>query len=385
MAYLVRKLKLGKTAQMDRVALASGDLYTRTLVYFWRVARKKCIWLSPNSLMKLFRSDALHSQSAQATIQSFCASLKSWRAKRAIDPLAKPPRKRQKFFKVVWKPSAIRLQEGNLILPNGKGNDPLTVSWEWDLPRQVEIGWDGEQYELRATYSHDPESQIMCDGVAGIDLGEIHPATTFDGKESVIYNGRLLRSKRRYQNKIKAQITRRLDVKQKKSKRWRKLQRSKARQLKKLKNQIRDVEHKLSRAVVSTLLESGVQTLVIGDVRDIRADLDYGKKTNQKLHQWTFGQMRWMLSYKWENLGGKVVLREERGTSSTCPRCGARKRPTGRTFHCECGFRAHRDAVGAINIRKKYQDCGPVVGDMAPPLRGLRYRPHLACNSAVSV
>ena len=66
----------------------------------------------------------------------------------------------------------------------------------------------------------------------------------------------------------------------------------------------------------------GVHTLVIGDVRDIRQNLDYGKKINQKLHQWTFGQSRWQLSYKWERLGGEVALQNEAYTSQDCPECG---------------------------------------------------------------
>ena len=81
-AYRVRRLKLRKTDPLDRLARASGALYSQALVSFWRVVRKKEIWLSPTALMKLFRSDQLHSQSAQATLQVFCASLKSWRQRR---------------------------------------------------------------------------------------------------------------------------------------------------------------------------------------------------------------------------------------------------------------------------------------------------------------
>ena len=381
MSYTIRKLKLGKPEQLDRLALASGDLYSRTVTFFWRTIRKKGIWLSPGALMKIFKSDALHSQSAQGTIQSFCASLKSWRVRRKTDPDAKPPKRCRRFFKIIWKGQAIRVRGGQLFLPNGKDNDPLMIPWQWPVPKQVEIGWDGCQYELRATYTCQVNNQIIGARVAGVDLGEIHPATTFDGKEAVVYNGRLLRSKRRYQNQIKAEMATRIDTKKKGSRRWRRLKCSKGRQLKKLQNQVRDIQHKTTRAVVSTLQQAGVQTLVVGDVRDIRTNLDYGKKVNQKLHQWTFGKIRWQLSYKWKRIGGRVVLQEERGTSSTCPRCGNRRKPKGRSFECGCGFCAHRDAVGAINIRKKYQDDSPVVGVMAPPLRGLRYHPHLACSS----
>jgi transposase len=50
--------------------------------------------------------------------------------------------------------------------------------------------------------------------------------------------------------------------------------------------------------------------------------------------------------------GIDVELVDERGTSSTCPRCGAKvAKPKGRTFHCAtCSLVAHRDLVGAANI-----------------------------------
>ncbi|MCZ6634372.1 MAG: transposase [bacterium] len=382
MPRFVRKLKVAKTDPLDQLALASGDLYSRVVVYFWRTVRKKGIWLSPNALMKIFKSDDLHSQSAQATIQTFCASLKSWRVRRKVDPEAKPPRRGRRFFKVIWKGQAIQLRDGQLILPNGRGNEPYTLKWRFDKPKQVEMGWNGQSYELRATYVTDESAtQISGDGIAAVDLGEIHPATTFDSTESVIYNGRLLRSKKQYQNKLKARLASRIDTKKKGSRRWRRLVKAKKRHLASIQNQIRDIEHKQSRALVSTLLNARVQTLVIGDVRDIRQGLDYGKRANQKLHQWCHGRFRHLITYKWEMLGGEVALQDEAYTSSTCPRCEDRHKPKGRTFKCRCGFSAHRDCVGAINILQKYQGCGPVVGDMAPPSRGVRYHPHLVCRS----
>jgi len=61
-----------------------------------------------------------------------------------------------------------------------------------------------------------------------------------------------------------------------------------------------------------------------------------------------------------------------------CPQCLQRHKPKGREYRCPaCGFRFHRDGVGAINIRRKYLGSGPVVGVMASPT-GVRWRPH-AC------
>jgi putative transposase len=73
-------------------------------------------------------------------------------------------------------------------------------------------------------------------------------------------------------------------------------------------HQIRDIEHKQTTALISTLHENGVQRVVMGDVRAIRHDLDVGSTTNQKLHQWSHGHTRHMLTYKAARRGMEVVL-----------------------------------------------------------------------------
>ncbi len=378
--YHVRRVNLGKTPQLDELAHECGQVYTQTLVFFWRTVRHKGLWLKPKHLMRLFPSKKLHAHTADACVQSFFASLKSWRQRRETDPTAHPPRKRKWYFKVEYKRSAMKLADGKLRLSNGKGNDPLVLDWPWDLPKTVVIHWTGTQYEAIATYEVEPHAKPVGDKVAGIDLGEIHLAVSHDGQQTHILNGRHLRSKRQYRNKLQEHLSKKIDRKKKGSRRRKKLIKSKQKQLKKLKHQIQDIEHKQTTRLVSTLYEEGVQTVVIGDVRDIRQDLDVGSTNNQKLHQWSHGTVRHMLTYKAERLGMVVALQEESYTSKTCPVCGHRRKskPQGRVFHCtnkRCGFTWHRDGVGACNIRRKYLDLGPVVGAMAPPT-GMRFRPH---------
>ncbi len=148
-----------------------------------------------------------------------------------------------------------------------------------------------------------------------------------------------------------------------------------------MKNQIRAIEHQQTTHLITTLAEEGVRIVVIGDVRDIRHDLDVGSKNNQKLHQWSHGHIRHMLTYKAERRGMSVVLQEEKYTSRTCPACGHCKKssPRGRNWHCQkCGYQAHRDAVGAMNIRYKYRGefgIPHVVAEMAPAT-GIQFYPH---------
>jgi len=378
--YQVRRVHIGKTPQLDELAHACGHLYSQTLISFWRTVRHKGLWLKPKHLMRWHTSDKLHAHTSDACVQAFFASLKSWRERHKIDPTAKPPRKRRWYFRIEYKRSAMSLKDNLLRLSNGKGNEPLLLDWPWELPQTVVIHWTGTEYEAIATYKQkQPAVQPTGEKTAGIDLGEVHMAVSHDGEHTHILNGRLLRSKRQYCNKLQARLNSRIDRRMKKgSRRRKKLIKSKQKQLRKLKHQIKDIEHKQTTRLISTLHENGVQTVVIGDVRDIRQDNDVGPTNNQKIHQWSFGSIRHKLTYKAERMGMQVALQEESYTSKTCPNCGYRRKSAvqGRTFSCgKCSFRYHRDAVGSINIRAKYLGQLPVVGAMAPPT-GMRFRPH---------
>ncbi len=348
-SYQVRRVNIGKTTQLDELAHECGLLYSQTLVFFWRTVRHKGIWLQPKHLMRLFTSPKLHAHTADACVQAFFASLTSWRERKKLgDPDAHPPRRR------------------------------------WELPQTVVIHWTGTQYEAIATYRmEETEARPMGGEIAGIDLGEVHMAVSHDGTSTHILNGRLLRSKRQYQNKLKEHLSKKIARKKKGSKRRKQLIRSKQKQLRTLRHQIKEIEHQQTSRLVSMLYLEGVQTVVIGDVRDIRHNNDTGSLNNQKIHQWSHGTVRHLLTYKAERLGMAVELQEEHYTSRTCPKCGHRRKskPKGRVFHCTnkaCRFTWHRDGVGAYNIRQKYRGefgIPHVVAEMAPAT-GIRCLPH---------
>ena len=61
-----------------------------------------------------------------------------------------------------------------------------------------------------------------------------------------------------------------------------------------------------------------------------------------------------MIEYKATLAGIKVEFEDESYTSQTCPNCGHRHKPRNRNYHCKaCGYKYHRDGVGAINLWKK--------------------------------
>ena len=116
--YTVRKLKLKYPPELNQLAHAAGELYSQTLVSFWRTVRKKNVWLSSYTMERWLISDKLHAHSSDAVTQSFFASLKSWRARRN-DPSSKPPRRRRWYYKLIWKSSAIKVKDSKLSLSNG--------------------------------------------------------------------------------------------------------------------------------------------------------------------------------------------------------------------------------------------------------------------------
>ncbi|WP_103030513.1 transposase, partial [Salinibacter altiplanensis] len=301
--YLTRKKKLGRSEQLDEIARACGDVWTDTVTWFWRTVQRQGVWLGQGNMMRwmctrTIRTDTksngfeepklepfegrkenpvataesrynIAQNTAQNVVKEFFNALGSWRER--DDPKAHPPYKSKRYYKANWNYTQIRLRDdGVLRLSTGRGNDPVLIDWPHPEPKRVEIGWDGEQYEARVQYPVEPNREPKGDKVAGVDLGEIHLAAATTGEKTWLFNGRYLRSLRRYQNKTKSTLQSKIDTKEEGSRRWRRLVTSKKKQLSALRNQIRDVLHKLSRRLVETLYETGVSTLVVGDVRDIR-------------------------------------------------------------------------------------------------------------------
>jgi hypothetical protein len=121
------------------------------------------------------------------------------------------------------------------------------------------------------------------DHTAAIDLGEIHPATATDGNETVIFTCRALRSQQQSTAKRVARLKSKQDRKHKGSRRWTRLQRRKTRFRAQQRRRARDLEHKVSRAVVDWATERQVHTLVLGDVRDVANGKRLNRKSQQKI------------------------------------------------------------------------------------------------------
>lgn len=383
--YITKTRKTKRTSQLDDLARASGRCYSKVVSLVRKTFQRKSFWLSKGTVQKYLRHKAypLHSQSIQACVDAYFDSLKSFFEVRKSNPDAKPPKRTPRYFKVRWKSGAIRLKDTQLILSNGKGREPVILENVREIPKYVEMHYKRGHYYFALVYKVEVPPKQETGITVSVDMGEIHPIVSFNGKRTTIYNGRQLRSILQYRNKVKAQFSAKLDRCEKRSQRWYRLLKAKRRTLDKLDAQIKDAEHKITSRFISDCQRAKADTIVIGNLNGIRDNIKYSKKSNQKLHQWAFARIADKITYKAELAGIHIVSASEAYTSQTCPQCGHRKKPNNRNYHCkQCAFTYHRDGVGAINIFNKVSGLikNPVVGTLAFPL-GVRYNQHL-CRSA---
>jgi putative transposase len=87
----------------------------------------------------------------------------------------------------------------------------------------------------------------------------------------------------------------------------------------------------------------------------VQATVDLGeihrRHHNGRMAQWEYGRDINYLTHKSKQARILSFTGCERGTSSRCPVCGHKHKPTGRTWACRiCGGRFHRDLVGSVNM-----------------------------------
>ena len=386
LTYVVATAK--PTEALDAINRLGGQIYSKTVSLAFKTHRQKGFWISDGGLKAYlkFKRYPCQAHSVQAIIDDYCGARRSYFANAKTNPNAKPPHKTRKFHTFTWRATGISYKRGKLRLSMGLDRSPLWIKidkkFHKKVPAEVSLVYNRttQQYEFHATYIMQPKKAKAKSGTAvAVDMGEIHPIVSFDGLNAEIYNGREVRSKVRYREKSKTNINRKLSRCKRYSKRWKKLKCAKDRTLAALSNQLRDMRHKITSRFVSTCRERKIETIVIGDIKHIRRSIQYGKKRNEKLHQWAFSKIRDMITYKAKAVGINVDTQDEAYTSQTCPSCSNRKKPNKRNYKCsKCGWHGHRDLVGASNILTAYQGWlfNPVVGVVVSPT-GVRFDPHL--------
>jgi putative transposase len=120
---------------------------------------------------------------------------------------------------------------------------------------------------------------------------------------------------------------------------------------------INDYLHKVTRYVVEYCKANHINTVVIGDITNIRKDHDLGKITNQKLHALPYKKIYIMLQYKLALYGIHFVMQNEAYTSQVSPLASVvskekadKSKRVKRGLYRDGNDAWNADCVGAFNI-----------------------------------
>lgn len=186
---------------------------------------------------------------------------------------------------------------------------------------------------------------VPCDSaqgssVMGVDLGLKVPAVAVTDKGRIHFFGNGKQNK--YMKRM-ARAKRKSLGKAKKIKTLKKLNNKEQRWMK-------DKDHKVSREIVNFAKANGVSVIQLEELSGIRQTARTSRKNAKNLHTWSFYRLAQFIEYKAKLSGIDVVYVNPKYTSQTCPVCGTRNHASDRKYKCPCGFKIHRDILGAMNI-----------------------------------
>ena len=113
----------------------------------------------------------------------------------------------------------------------------------------------------------------------------------------------------------------------------------------KLSKRLKYIDHKISRDIVNFAIREEIGLIKLENLKQLHRN-----KSNNTVSTWSYYRLMKYIVYKANKEGIKTVLVNPRNTSKRCPKCKKLNQPAKRNYECICGYKNHRDIVGAINI-----------------------------------
>ena len=227
---------------------------------------------------------------------------------------------------------------------------------------QIKPTYGGKHYEILFCYEKPNEiKQLNKNNYISLDCGLDNLITTYDtvNNKSFIFDGKPLKSVNQHYNKTKAKLQSNYEinkVEDKNTKRFIKLSEYR-------KNYINNYLNNVVSKLVNYCVNNDIGTLVIGDFKGIKQEINLGSKNNQNFVSIPFGILKRKLEAKCNYYGIDYILQEESYTS----KCSALDlEPIGKKdkylgkrikrglFKTSLDVLIHADVNGSINILRKY-------------------------------
>lgn len=222
--------------------------------------------------------------------------------------------------------------------------------------KQCRVVPQGNHFVIEVVY--EKQEKVLGDNngrYCSIDLGLNNLATVGSNViKPIIINGKPLKSINQFYNKKKSYYQSKL-VNNKSSKRIKKLTSKRNRK-------IEDYLHKSSRYIINHLVSNDIRTLVIGNNKEWKQEINIGSKNNQNFVSIPHNKFISMLRYKCQLEGITVIITEESYTSKCSfldgeyigkheEYCG--KRIKRGLFKSAEGILINADLNGSLNILVK--------------------------------
>ena len=283
---------------------AAGDLWTRLVKIHRFCRRRHWPWPTETQLKAHFkRRLPLHSQTVQAIIEKFCATIDGVRTKRKHeDKRARYPHRFRRYFNPIFKGQALKIQGQHLLLPRGRGREPIRVHLPEPLPTgtlaQAELDY-GEIY-LTITREIADSVPVPSDKAGGLDIGVIHLGMVSDGEAALAVSGRGLRSVKQGRAKAQAKGRRKRARTKPGSRRRKRLNRARYRTSQKVERITRNALHHAANQIVAFCLAYGITILYAGDLGTFNDKKRHrrSRRTNQEVMALELGRLEQYLEYK---------------------------------------------------------------------------------------
>ena len=307
---------------LDELCFLSKNLYNASLYEIRKHYNDTKTFLSAFTLMKMFVSSnnvdyrALpYAQTAQCVVvqvekmyKAFFAVLKSPKMQGKKIRLPKYKDKVNGRNVVIYTKQSIHIKDNIITLKTHKGN--INIKTNKTNIQQIRIVPKGNHIVIECLY------KVECNAFKGdnkrygsIDLG-VNNLCTFTSNigQSIIYNGRPLKSINQYYNKKKAKLQSELECNKRTSKRIRRITLRRN-------NKVKDYLHKVTSKIVDYMETNSIHILFIGKNVGWKEGINLGVKMNQTFVSIPYNKLIEMLQYKCKLKGFKVVLVNEAYTS----------------------------------------------------------------------
>jgi putative transposase len=202
-----------------------------------------------------------------------------------------------------------KLKDGYIHFPKKSKIEPLKTKITSKI-KQVRVIPQATCFVVEVVYEKDIQKvNLVNDTYLSIDLGLNNLVTTFNniGENPFIINGKIIKSINQYYNKKKAKLMSYIG------------DRGVSNRINRLSHKreckINDYLHKSSREIVNYCIKYKISTIIIGDNKNWKQNINIGKRNNQSFVSVPFSKLIQMISYKAEEVGIIVKTTEESYTS----------------------------------------------------------------------